>query len=82
MNLLAQVPGPDWVAFIAQTGVAGAVLVWFMFRVETILKGMIAAMDRFSRAMLLIVIALKQAPPGVKDQAAEVIRELDEPKKP
>jgi hypothetical protein len=54
-------PGPDWVAFIAQTGVAGAVLVWFMFRTEGILKRNIDSIDRLSRSMLLMIIALKQA---------------------
>jgi hypothetical protein len=75
-------PGPDWVAFIAQTGVAGAVLVWFMFRTEGILKRNIDSIDRLSRSMLLMIIALKQAPPGVKDQATEIVRELDQPKTP
>ena len=82
MLVLAQVAGPEWAVFVAQTGVAGGVLVWFMFRTENILKGMAAALDRFSRTILLLIIALKQAPPAVKESAHDIIREIDDNRTP
>ena len=81
MIFLAQAAAdPQWVVLIAQTGVAGAVLCWFMLRTEGRLKAIENANDRLARANLLLVVSLHQANETAKEQARVIIKEIDETK--
>lgn len=82
LSHVAQVvlPGTDWGALIAQWGILGVVLVWFMLRTEGLLKANTNALDRMARANLLLVISLKQANDASKTEAGAIIKELDEAK--
>ena len=75
MNLLAQVP--DWGAPLANLGVAGAVIGWFMFVVTPILKDIARAQDYTSRAVLLLTIGMEEAGTETKRQARELLAKLE-----
>ncbi len=57
---------------------AGVVLAWFMFRMESVMKGVTASNDRLARAQLVLVLSLKQASDAAKEQARDGIREIDD----
>lgn len=76
--IIAQVDAPPWALVLAQSGVAGGVLVWFMLRLENVLKDLRASNDRLARAQLVLVLSFKQASDAAKDEARERIREIDD----
>lgn len=80
--LLAQTV--DWAQPLLNAGVLGVVLVWLMTRVETRMKEhdrrMVAienAANRTTRAILLLVVSLKNANEAAKTEAKAVMREVD-----
>ncbi len=58
-------------------GAIGCVLAWFLIRAEPRMSRIERAIDRSSRAVLIAALAMSEASPGVRDQAKELIREID-----
>lgn len=71
---------PQWWQPIVQVGVAGGVLVWFMWRNEPRLRGIEASIDRLAKAVLINTLALPHVLDVTKDQVKILINEID--KKP
>ncbi len=68
-------PDTVWTT-LANVGVAGIVLGWFMFVVTPQLKGIESAIDRMSRAILILVIEMASSSVGAKTQAQTIIDEI------
>ena len=66
---------------IINLGAIGCVLLWFLLRSEPRMKGIEAAIDRQSRAMLTMIIAMRGVPDYIKEQATAQIAEIDAHKK-
>jgi hypothetical protein len=91
MLFLAEVPHatPDWFTPLLQLGGVGACLVWFMFRSEPRLRAIEAAIDRFSRTLIVLSFAIANAleaiqwhaAKSIKLQAEPIDRELDQAEK-
>lgn len=75
--LIAQVIPDGWAASITQFGVGGVVLAWFMFRTENRLSAIERSCDRMTRAMLITVMNDPHAHPSGKDQAREIMSEIE-----
>jgi hypothetical protein len=63
--LLAQAIPPEWAAPIAQFGITGATLAWFMFTITPQLKGLERSQDSTTKAILLLTLSLD----GVSERA-------------
>jgi len=76
----------DWISPLLQFGGVGVCLVWFMFRSEPRLRAIEAAIDRVTRALIVLSIAIANAlealqwhaAKSIKTQAEPIERELDE----
>lgn len=73
---LAQVEG--WAMPLVQLGVSGVVLLWFMFRCEGRMNDLKDAMEMLTKAHLLSVIANQESSKAVRDQAEQIIRDLED----
>jgi len=56
-------------------GAIGVVLAWLMWRVEPRMKAMEAALDRATRATMLMLIARPEAAEAVKEQSKGLVEE-------
>lgn len=56
-------------------------LLWFLLRAEPRFKGIEDAIDRQSRAVLLLIVSIPQIPNYLKEQAQGIVREIDEKNK-
>lgn len=76
----------EWLMPLLQFGGVGVCLIWFMFRSEPRLRAIEAAIDRITRALIVLSIAIANALEALKWHAAEsikiqadpIIRELDD----
>lgn len=59
-----------------QLGIAGAMLAWFMFRLEPRMNGMEDAVRELSRSILLDLVSRPGANPIVKTEANEMLERL------
>jgi uncharacterized protein Yka (UPF0111/DUF47 family) len=55
-----------------------AVLGWFMFVVYPQQERMFRSMEKRSRLVILLMIAIPQISQALKDQMAEILKEIDE----
>lgn len=91
MFFLAATPAPDgnpmeWISPLLQFGGVGVCLIWFMFRSEPRLRAIEAAIDRVTRVLIVLSIAIANAlealqwhaAKSIKAQAEPIDRELDE----
>ena len=62
---------------LVQTGVAGCVLAWLMWRFEARIKALEVSMDRHTRMIGLDLIARDETPRAVKRQAQALCREIE-----
>lgn len=69
------------ITFLSGTGVAGAVLAWFMMRLETRLQAMAEAINTSTRADLLRIAASPHVASELKEVAKSMIQEIDQLKK-
>ncbi len=76
MPLLAQVE--SWAMPLVQLGVSGVVLLWFMFRCEARMNDLRDSMDTLAKAHLVSIIANQEASKAVRDQAEQLMRDLEE----
>ncbi len=68
----------NWLTPLAQLGGIGGVLIWFMIRNEPRLLSIEAAVDRITRAIIILTLALPDSTQKVKNQAQAINDELDE----
>lgn len=76
----------DWISPLLQFGGVGVCLIWFMFRSEPRLRAIESSIDRSTRSMILLSIAIANAleaikwktADSIKLQAEPIVRELDE----
>lgn len=59
-------------------GAIGCVLGWFLIKLEPRLRRMEQAIDRSSRAQLMLLIGIRGIEPAVKDQAQTLLKEIEE----
>jgi hypothetical protein len=75
-------PAPaDWGSMLVQGGVGAIALFmlrWFMTKNDSALKANTNAVDRMARANLILVLSLKQADASAKEQARDLIKEIDD----
>ncbi len=64
----------DWISPLLQFGGVGVCLVWFMFRSEPRLRAIEAAIDRVTRALIVLSIAIGNALEALKWHAANSIK--------
>jgi hypothetical protein len=81
-SLLSANPMPiadptTWWTFVKEAPTL-AFLLWFMFVVFPRLKGMESAIDRLSRTVLCVIVALPQILPSTKRAMEEIIHEIDD----
>lgn len=84
ISLLANASGSidnSLLAPLAGTGVTGVVLFWFMSRNEKRMQAFEASIDRNVRASLMLVLGFKQVSESIKDEARELLAEVDAKKK-
>lgn len=67
----------DPLGSLVQVGAVGAILAWFLIRLEPRLHQMERSIDRFSRVMLLDVLSRPQVPAAVKRQAEGILTDMD-----
>jgi hypothetical protein len=75
---IAQIPELN--GALLSSGVAGAVLLWFMFRAEARFKGVERSVNRMSKGILLLVVSMDSANHTTKEEARHLLRELDRDK--
>lgn len=70
----------NWYAALINAGPIGAILLWFMLRLEKKMTEQNKSMDRFSEALLLIVTTPVQPCPMAHNEAAiaQAQKKLDE----
>lgn len=73
--LLSQIPELN--SALISSGVAGVVLLWFMFRAETRFKGVERSVNRMSKSVLLLVVSMESANQATKEEARGLLREMD-----
>jgi hypothetical protein len=61
---------------MAQFGIAGVVLAWFMFRVERRMDDMRQALDRLTRAQMLTLLARPDVDEAIKSQVRSIMTEM------
>lgn len=79
----------DWLWPLLQFGGVGVCLAWFMFRSEPRLRAIESAIDRMTRSMIVLSIAIANvlealqwhAAKSIKTQSEPIERELDEAQK-
>lgn len=76
--LLAQT---EWAAPLAPYGLAGVVLAWFMFRTEGRLEKIEKSGDRVAKAILLLVVRDSQVNGATKEQATNLLDEIEDKRK-
>lgn len=62
---------------LLQVGAVGGVLVWFLARAEPRLKGLEESNDRLTRGMMLFVLATEEVRTYLRDQATQLLAELE-----
>lgn len=67
---------------ILNTGVAACVLAFMLVKLEPRLRAIESSIDRSARALLLIVVSHPDSTNVQREQAKDILRELDEKKKP
>ncbi len=81
MDLVLANQSTEWTTSLIQLGGVGACLAWFMFRSEPRLRAIEAAIDRMSRAILLIVGSVPSASDVQKQQAKDLTAEIEKAEK-
>lgn len=69
----------EWFGPLLQLGGVGACLAWFMFRSEPRLRAIEAAIDRASRTMIVMTIAIANVLEALKWHSANAVRLQAEP---
>lgn len=62
---------------LVNLGAVGCILAWFILQATPLMKSLVAAIDRNTRASMLAVISMHGVPPNVRDQAADILREIE-----
>ena len=62
---------------ILNVGAVGAILWWFMTRLERFIHDNTKALDRLTRSNLLLVISMPSTTPRAKEQARNIMAELE-----
>lgn len=62
---------------VAKDGIAVAVLLWFMFRQEKRSRALEVAVDRMAKASLLQLISVDELKDGIREQAQQLLDEID-----
>ncbi len=78
LPIIAQVV--DWSGVAVQIGASGVaifMLRWFMTDQHVRMKAMENADDRMARAVLILVIALRNANEAAREEARAIIKEID-----
>jgi hypothetical protein len=70
--------GFEWAEPLIQIGISGAVLFWFMMRAEGLLKKLAYSVDRMARAQLLLLIASEVAGQIAKEEAKDLLKDMDD----
>lgn len=76
---IAETLSGQWSPLI-NLGAIGCVLGWFILRAEPRMVAIEAAINRGVRMTGILIIALDGVPPSVREQAREIISELDHKK--
>lgn len=76
---LAAIDGVDATPFINGLGIAG-VLAYILIKMDPRLRAIEVSIDRLARAMMLLKISHPDCSRSEREEAKEVIRELDEKK--
>jgi hypothetical protein len=74
---IAQAETP-WLAPLAQLGVSGVVLIWFMLRSDSRMNDLKESMNNLAMAHLMSVVANQEASAAIREQAAKLIRDIEE----
>lgn len=67
---------------LINTSVAAAVLMFMLVKLEPRLRAIESSIDRSARALLLIVVSHPDSTGVQREQARDILKELDEKKKP
>jgi hypothetical protein len=63
---------------LVNVGAIGTVLAWFLLKLEPRMRKQEEAMDRQSRMLGFVVIALKSVHPAVREQVEAVVKEIED----
>lgn len=69
---------PSVLSPLINLGAMGVVLIWFMFRAEPRMRGMERAIDRQTRATILLAASLPNQSQHISDLGQDIIRETEE----
>ncbi len=72
----------NWAAPLAQFGVLGVILMWFMFRTEGRLMAIEKSCDRLAKAILLQVATDPHVHSATKEQARSLMAEIEQKTSP
>lgn len=67
---------------LLNTGVAACVLAFMLIKLEPRLRAIESSIDRSARALLLIVVSYPDSTNVQREQARDILKELDDKKKP
>lgn len=67
----------SWIVSLAAQGPLGVILIWFMVRLEKILKEHTASNNRLCRAQMVLVMTFRGATDAEREQAKQIMDELD-----
>lgn len=76
--LLAQATAAEFGPALLQTGLAGAMLLWFAVDSSKRMKAQERSTDRLAKAILLQMVGMGMLNSTVKSQAQELLDELNE----
>lgn len=62
---------------LLNVGAVGAILWWFMTRLERFMRDNTRSQDRLTRSILLLNVSLPSATPRIKEQARHIMHELE-----
>lgn len=74
------IPG-DWLTSLLSSGPIGAVLLWFMLRNERRMRYLSGAVDRMTRASMVLILTSRRATEGEQQLARNIVAEVEEAEK-
>lgn len=76
-QFLAQAVAFDW-SSLAEYGIIGVVLGWFLWKAEPRMRSMEAAIDRMTRGNMIMLMEIQRTTPEGKRQAQALIEEINQ----